>query len=625
MPQSLLQRLADAAPDLERILNGKLETASPPPFEGSQIRRETVRVTMRDGIRLATELFLPPVLPAPGVAIRTPYGRANENLTNAILAFARRGYVVISQDCRGTGDSEPDVWDFGLHEREDGVDFVDWVIGQKWFNGFLSSFGGSYAATTQWCMSTHSAMSAIAPEVSGVGVIRGTVRKYMFVNGYSRTVGKGAGRLPVSYAEIERLIEPETMAGGYFNEPLRTPLSRTLIEQYPNLSTMPLSEAKRWVWAHYCTLSDRSRVELIKQILGVTEFSYVDRWTLPAFFDCLITYAMYSSPAVDPADACQRYHAPALFISGWYDWNLNDVLPSWELFQRKGRPEVASRSRLLITPAAHHAPGYHEGEADHPELRTNHRSNIDLLHRWYEAVRQGATDAWPKVIYYLMGANEWRFATDWPIPEARQTALYLGSDGTLSFSAPHEPSDPDLYTYDPTRPTPTVGGSILSFLYPVGSVDVSEVQKRADVLTYVTAPLEPDLDVVGPLRLILYASSSAIDTDFVARLSDLFPDGRAIQLQSGILRVRYRDVTGDPELVEPGRIYRFEIDLWATANRFKAGHRMCLDISSADFPKFDRNSNRGGQPGDPILAHQTIYHDPDHPSHLLLSVIGNSA
>jgi hypothetical protein len=147
------------------------------------------------------------------------------------------------------------------------------------------------------------------------------------------------------------------------------------------------------------------------------------------------------------------------------------------------------------------------------------------------------------------------------------------------------------------------------------------VQKRPDVRVYTTPLLEQDLDVVGPLRMILYASSSALDTDFVPRLSDVFQDGRAIQLQSGILRARYRNLEGEPELLERGRVYRLEIDMWATANRFKAGHRLRLDICSADFPRFDRNSNRGGEPGDPIPAQQTIYHDPERPSHLLVSVL----
>jgi putative CocE/NonD family hydrolase len=250
-------------------------------------------------------------------------------------------------------------------------------------------------------------------------------------------------------------------------------------------------------------------------------------------------------------------------------------------------------------------------------------SHVDLLLRWYAVLREGTTDSWPVVIYYLMGANEWRIADDWPLPDTRQIRFYLGAGGTLTDEQPKEISYPDCYTYDPEDPTPTVGGSIVSSVYPPGSVDVSQVQKRPDVLTYTTPVLERDVDVVGPLRLILYASSSAVDTDFCARLSDLFPDGRAIQLQSGILRARYRGGAGDeePKLLEPGRIYRFEIDMWATANRFRAGHCLRIDICSADFPRFDRNTNRGGEPGTPAPARQTICHGAQHPSHFLLSVL----
>jgi putative CocE/NonD family hydrolase len=227
------------------------------------------------------------------------------------------------------------------------------------------------------------------------------------------------------------------------------------------------------------------------------------------------------------------------------------------------------------------------------------------------------------VIYYLMGANEWRTASSWPPKEARKLALHMGSEGALLFTAPVSGSPADQYTYNPRDPTPTVGGSILSTVYLAGSVDVSAVQKRPDVLAYTTPLLEHDLDVVGPLSLTLYASSTAVDTDFSARLSDVFPDGRAIQLQSGILRARFRSVDA-PELLEPGKIYRLEIDMWATANRFKVGHRLRLDISSADFPRYDRNSNLGGEPGDPVPARQTIYHDAERSSVLTVWVLSGS-
>jgi uncharacterized protein len=622
MPQILTQRLADHAPDLERILRrGHVEAQSRADFAAEQIRRDSLRLSMRDGVRLATDVYLPPALPARTLVMRTPYGRAAERFVGIFLAFAQRGYVVVVQDCRGTGDSEPDAWDYCVYEHQDGIDCVEWIVRQDWFNGFLCSFGGSYVAMTQWCMSAHPRMSAIAPEVAGLRVTRSTVRQHMFVNGYPRIIGKGANRLALTVSEIERAIEAETMAGGYFNAPLPTPLPDALLERYPELRTMLPASAKRLLWSRLCEVSAPERVTLLRRLLGVSEFTYADYWSLPTIFDCLIPYGVHTIPSTSATELCQRMHAPALMIAAWYDWNLGDTLPTWLALRCEGRAEVAERSRLIITPAAHHLPGYSEGAADNPELLHDHRSNVDLLLLWYESVHANRTDSWPRVIYYLMGANEWRTASDWPVPEARQTALYLGADGGLSFAPPEERCEPDRYRYDPTDPTPTIGGSILSFLYPTGSVDVSAVQRRDDVLTYTTAPLEHDLDVVGPLRLILYSSSSAVDTDFSGRLSDVLPDGRALQLQSGILRARYRNLVGDPELLQPERIYRFEIDLWATANRFKAGHCLRLDISSADFPRFDRNTNRGGQLGDPVPAQQAIFHDREHPSHLLLCVM----
>jgi predicted acyl esterase len=616
-------RLADRAPDLERVLNrGTSRPMSTAMFDASRIRRQTTWMIARDGVRLATDIYLPPRTPAPAIAIRTPYGRASELYAAALLAFAQRGWVSISQDCRGTGESEPDRWDYAIFEPEDGWDFVEWVTRQAWFDGLISSFGGSYAAATQWCMSAHPCMSAIAPEVGGLQVTRNTVRRHMFVNAYPRVVGKGSRRGAMSYTEIERAMEAETMASGYFNSPLRSEIPAAVFELNPELRGLTPSDAKRWIWRKYCQLDAQKRAQLMKNVLEVDEFSYTDYWSLPALFDCLIPYGAHTLPSVSGSALCARLRAPALLITGWYDWNLCDTLHSWTTLRAEASTDVASRSRLVITPAAHNVPGYHEGERDHPELRCNYRVDVDLLLSWCSVIRDHAVADWPVVTYYLMGANEWRVASDWPVPEAALTQLFLRANGALSCEPTDSSSAPDSYVYDPDQPTPTMGGSVLSFLYPSGSVDVSEVQKRSDVLTYTTPPLVRDLDIIGPLRLVLYASSSATDTDFSGRLSDVFPDGRALQLQSGTLRARYRNEVGDPELLEPGRVYRLEIDMWATANRFKAGHRLRLDISSADFPRFDRNANCGGAPGGPVPARQHIYHDVAHPSHLRLYVIG---
>lgn len=617
-------RLAEVSPTLAQILK-RSQILTPPRFAVSEIRCETVMVAARDGVRLATDVYLPPVTPAPTVAVRTPYSRANDPYVGAFIAWARRGYVVVAQDVRGTGDSEPDEWDFYVREPEDSYDFVEWISGQSWYDGFLGSCGSSYVGQVQWQMAMHPRMSTIVPGVSGLGVAVNTAHLHMFLNAYARSVGKGDDKVDVPYAELEAHLLEETLASGYFNEPIDLRLPDELVAQYPELSTRSTSQAQRWLWEHYCSLSCAERADFVKQVTGAKNVTMVDVEALPSVFGPHISVDRHTLPHPDVAELARGLQSPALMQTGWYDWFVNDALATWELLRRSAGELVRSGSRLLIAPSAHNMPGYHEGMAEHPELHHAYGvpASVELLHHWYTAVREDTVDAWPRVIYYLMGANEWRTAEDWPIPGAREVTLFLHAGGRLSSDA-LTGSATASYTYDPTDPTPTVGGSICSFVYPPGSVDVSEVQQREDVVTYTTDALVSDLDVVGPIRLVLHASSSAVDTDFSARLSDVFPDGRAIQLQSGMLRARFRNLDGEPELLEPGRVYRFEIDMWATANRFKAGHRLRLDISSADFPKFDRNANLGGAPGEPVTALQTVHHGPDRPSQLRICVLDGS-
>jgi predicted acyl esterase len=592
-----------------------------PLFGEAEIRRQTVWVTMRDGVRLATDLYLPPAGRAPSVAIRTPYDRANPKLVETCLTLARQGYNVISQDCRGTGASEPEAWDYYVYESDDSFDFVEWVIRQEWFDGFIGAFGGSYSAQTQWCMSAHPAMSAIVPEVGGLGFAFRTSRLYMFLNAYARSVGKGADKSSTPLEVLERKMLPETLAGGYFNEPLHPSFPATLRKTFPFLDSLPPAEAKRALWDMYCSLTPSQRAALITAVTGEDHVTAVSVEHLTGLFGHTISHDALTVPHTKPAELCRQMHAPALLLTGWYDWGLDDVLATWKLLTGEGNEKVREGSRLIITPSAHNTPGYREGAEDNPELTRSYRSAhiVDLLVRWYAAVRENRIGSWPRVIYYLMGANEWRTDSNWPPANAREEIYYLGEDGILFREYPPTNGKPDEYIYDPHDPPPTMGGSIVSNVYTPGSVDVSETQRRPDMRQYTTAILDRDLEVVGPLRVELYASSSAVDTDFCVRLSDVFPDGRAIQLQSNVLRARHRGA--EPELLEPGRIYKLDIDLWATANRFKSGHRLRVDISSGDFPKFDRNANRGGEPGPPISAHQKIFRDSEHPSRIVLSIL----
>jgi uncharacterized protein len=613
--------LADVAPGLAAVLAGA--PAPSPAWPAEAISRETVWVVMRDGTRLATEVYRPPASPVPALAVRTPYGRRTQEAT--FLALARAGYAVASQDCRGTGDSEPDHWDFYVYEREDSLDFVEWVTSQDWHDGFLGALGGSYVGGTQWCMSLHPRMTTIAPEVAGLGLApRPGSRFHMYANAYAKTVGKGAGKITADRQELERDMLSETLATGYFNDPLLPPLHPGLLDRYPDLAALPPGPGRRRLWERYCAAGPDERAEIIRLALGVQDITIQDVDRLDGVFPHAVHGDAHMLPAVSAAELCAAVRAPAFMITGWYDWCLDDALRTWELLAQHGRHEVRAASRLLITPSAHNAPGYHEGREAHPELDRSYRSDPALLQLWHDAVRTGTAAALPPVTYYRMGANQWCAAGQWPPAQARRRELFFGPGGTLTWDAPPDWWEPDRFTYDPQDPTPTLGGSILSNVYPPGSVDVTELQVRADVLTFTTPVLDRDVDVVGPLRLVLYASSTAVDTDFVARLSDVFPDGRAIQLQTGLVRARFRALQGDPELLEPGEIYQLEIGMAGTANRFAAGHRLRVDICSADFPKLERNANRGGEPGPPVRAVQTIMHGSVYPSRLVMYVIGTA-
>lgn len=610
--------LQEVAPDLAAVLAGTRAAAANWPPEA--ITRHTVWVTTRDGIRLATDVYRPPGDRAPAIALRTPYGR--RTLEATFLTLAGAGYAVVAQDCRGTGDSEPEQWDFYVYEREDSLDFVSWVTGQDWYGGFLGAMGGSYVGGTQWCMALHPQMTTIAPEVAGLGLAARTgVRFHMYANAYARTVGKGADKVPADMTEMEHRMLAETLATGYFNDPLRPGPRPDLLTRYPQLAAMKPGAGQRWLYAQYCQAGGAERAAMIRLALGVQDITISDVERLDTVFPHAVHIDAHLLPSTSAADLCAAVRAPAFMITGWYDWCLDDALRTWELLTAHGRQEVRAASRLLITPTAHNATGYHEGRETHPELDRIYRHDPALILYWHDAVRTGSVAALPVVTYYLMGANQWCTASEWPPAAARRHELYFGPGGTLTWDEPPDWWEPDRYTYDPQDPTPTLGGSILSSVYPPGSVDVTELQVRSDVLTFTTPALEHDIDVVGPVTLELYASSTALDTDFVARLSDVFPDGRAIQLQTGIVRARYRDTDGDPALLEPGMIYRLEIGLAATANRFAAGHRLRVDVCSADFPKLERNANRGGEPGPPVRAVQTIFHGSAYPSHLVVHVI----
>jgi putative CocE/NonD family hydrolase len=255
-----------------------------------------------------------------------------------------------------------------------------------------------------------------------------------------------------------------------------------------------------------------------------------------------------------------------------------------------------------------------------------------MVFKWFDRWLRGEDNGIEKqapILLYVMNKNEWRPEQEWPLARTQWTEYYFHShgqanrrtgDGAISMAAPQdEPAD--QFAYDPMNPAPTHGGNNL--LESVGALDQKQIEERQDVLVYTTPALNEDVEATGPITVTLFAASSAKDTDFTAKLCDVYPDGRSLNLADGIIRARYRESLTEPSLIEPGKIYEYTIDLWATSNLFRKGHRIRVQISSSNFPRFDRNTNAGGEGGknNVIKAEQTIYHDAAHPSHLILPVI----
>jgi uncharacterized protein len=332
---------------------------------------------------------------------------------------------------------------------------------------------------------------------------------------------------------------------------------------------------------------------------------------------------------------------PVLHIGGWYDIFLNGTLQSFTGMRQRAQSTAArNRQKLVVGPWSHGTnwtASYHEQEFGlHASGEAVGLGALQLrwMDRWVKGIENGIEQE-PPVRIFVMGVNQWRDEADWPLPDTRYTPYYLHSagqantlhgDGTLSPEPPvSEPAD--SFVYDPLDPVPAIGGAnLMPFASSIGPRDQTPAELREDVLVFSMPVLTQPLEVIGPITARLYVSSSAPDTDITCKLVDVYPDGRAMLLTDGILRLRYRNSFTTPVLLQPGEIVPITVDLWSTANVFLPGHRLRVEVSSSCFPKFARNSNTGGEVAKEDRAHyqkavNRIYHDAAHPSHLLLPVI----
>ena len=576
----------------------------------TSIKTETgVAVPMRDGVRLYADIYRPDVPEQlPVLLQRTPYGKevpATRSGTLDAVRAAAHGYAVVIQDTRGRFASEGQFYPF-LNEMDDGYDTVEWCASQPWSNGKVGMFGRSYVGATQW-------LAAMAGPPSLAAMVPG-ITASDYHEGWTYQGGALQWGFAVSWA-----LSQLTLA---------------------NLDAIARDVGVAPNAAHMLTAAIDGMDETF-QATPAKEFPYLKDGLAPYFYDWL------SHPAADSywerwriEDQHGRITVPALHMGGWYDIFLRGTLRNFQGMREKGPTEkVRKGQKLLVGPWRHVGPlAEVSGEAYFGLMANESAIDLQRVHlRWYDywlkGIDNGIMDEAP-VRIFVMGDNLWRSEQEWPLARTRYVDYYLHSggrantlhgDGGLSPS-PAGAQPPDVFLYDPRSPVPTKGGSVgvnLGFT-PGGAFDQRDIESRNDVLVYTSAALEQDLEVTGPVSVTLYAASSAPDTDFTAKLVDVFPGGRAICLTDGILRARYRESLATPSLIQPGQVYQYTIDLVATSNVFKAGHRMRVGISSSNFPRFDRNPNTGREPWeetDPIPALQTVFHSPEFPSHITLPII----
>ncbi len=559
-------------------------------IEPSRIVHERhVPCTLRDGTVLRADVYRPaddgryPVL-----LQRNPYSKSY--LPGVILdmdpiQLAHAGYVVIVQDVRGRWASEG-TFDAYRHEPDDGEDAVAWAADLPYSDGTVGMWGVSYMGGAQWGAASRqpAALRAIVPTTPG---------------GQAASGHGGA-------LEWGRLAYWSLVGIGM----------HAVLRDRPEAGRAEFGELV-------------AAVDDLEEVYRTVPVGSHPAFGLGEGFAPWVDHELSDEPerAGSATDDLEDVAVPALVISGWYDSLLGPTLEHHRRVTRGGATELArEQTRLVIGPWAHSSFDHVVGERDFglaaSGLYLDLRTSLTAMHRrWFDRWLKGANDADdPKVWLFVMGDDAWRAEDEWPLARTAYTPWYLHAGGALS---PEPPADggPDRFVYDPADPVPTHGGNLLMpETYTRGPVDRRAIEARDDVLVYTSEPLDREVEVTGPVTVTLHAATSAPDTDWTATLVDVLPDGRAFNLCDGIVRASHIGST-------PGEPGVYEIDLLATSNVFAAGHRIRLEVSSSNFPRFDRNPNTGAaswETDELRPARQAVFHDPARPSHVTLPIIPRS-
>jgi uncharacterized protein len=559
----------------------------------------SVMVPMRDGVRLATDLYRPSDVtgPMPTILMRTPYNKMGS--AGPANIFASNGYVVAVQDVRGKFGSEGD---FHVYQGDvtDWPDAFDWIGAQPWSTRRIGTFGCSYLGEQQIiaAQQRHPMHIAAIPQAAGGNLGRvGRHRTFWgSVEGGATAVSINFGWMPV-WASADKGQHPPPK-----------------VDFKSFLMTLPLSDmtdragSPSWDWRNFL------------------ERSPDDPW--------------WDKQGYLTAD--DSVSVAALHVSSWFDMSA-EALEERAIFAKNGTNARARNGQYaIISPTTHCASERASAQARSGALDVGDAR----LHYWETYVAwfdhwlkgdEHAIDSLPRIQYYTIGRNEWRKSDRWPVAGMKETSFYLRSDGgantnkgngRLSLTAPPASERPDTFTYDPANPVPSRGGSICCTGDPKdvpGSFDhAPDIEQRPDVLVYTGDVLRDGLELTGPMRAVISLSSNALDTDVTVKLLDVFPDGRSMNMVEGITRARYRDSFGKPQMMKANTVYDVPVDLHATSWFLAPGHRLRVEVSSSNFPRFDRNLNTGGKNYDETtwkVAKNSVHHTASHMSRLILPVV----
>ncbi len=573
------------------------------------IVEKNVAVALRDGVTLRADVYRPQ---APGrypvLLQRTPYNKELWPITAMTLdpiRAAAAGFAVVIQDVRARWASEGGVFFPYRDEGHDGYDTLAWASEQAWSSGVVGCYGLSYMGGTAWlaAASGHPALRAISPTTAPNDFYHdhfwrgGALNIGLLAMWAMRAIGPAA------------LIRSRPQPADFF--PLLVQLIDDIDDFEAVLRKLPLDQ-----FAPGRPDDDRF-VPFFYEFMRHPE---PDDWTRS-----LLVAGLHHQVKV-----------PSLSIAGWHDLLLNADLQHFRAMRdTAGSDEARRASRLVIGPWAHAMFHHVVGDLDFG-FRANGmlldlkedltRFQLRWFDRWLKEERNGIEDEAPVKIF-VQGANRWRDEQDWPLSRARHRPWYLNGDGSLAHERGADAADARSFVYDPADPCPTAGGSLLlPTQYTPGPVDQHRILGRRDVLEYTSAVLEHDLEVIGPVRAVLFVSTSGHDTDFIVKLCDVHPDGRCYNVCDGILRLSFRNGQCR-QPVAPGERLRIEVDLWSTAMVFKAGHRLRVLVTSSDFPRYDRNPNTGEAAHRATrfeAALQRVFQAADCASHLVLPEIETS-